>query len=153
MQLDQKTIFVQVYSDTQSIFSIHKYVQCVISTILFIYSSSRVKRFRFKKNKRFKVNRKFWRQIRTMIDYSSLIGCKVQIHRTDDEIIEGVVDMFNRTRNMLSISKAYSLKKAKYLADEMNILRDNIEKSKLTRLVHSFNLIYMFWMLLFSHLI
>jgi hypothetical protein len=39
------------------------------------------------------------------------------------------------------------------LADEMNILRDNIEKSKLTRLVHSFNLIYMFWMLLFSHLI
>ena len=68
---------------------------------------------------------------RTMIDYSSLIGCKVQIHRTDDEIIEGVVDMFNRTRNMLAISKAYSLKKAKYLADEMNILRDNIEKSKL----------------------
>jgi hypothetical protein len=77
-----------------------------------------------------------------MIDYSSLTGCKVQIQRTDDEIIEGVVNSFNRTRKMLSILKAYSLKKGKYLADEMNILLDNIEKSKSMKQLHLLILLF-----------
>jgi hypothetical protein len=54
---------------------------------------------------------------------------------------------------MLSILKAYSLKKGKYLADEMNILLDNIEKSKSMKQLHLLILLFilfkwvLFWLL------